>query len=34
VLVARAEAPDARALDALKADLARRLARHGIAFAG
>jgi phosphomannomutase len=34
VLVARAEAPDAAALEALKADLAARLARHGIGFAG
>ena len=34
VLVARAEAPDASALEALKADLAARLARHGIGFAG
>jgi phosphomannomutase len=34
VLVARAEAPDAAALEALKADLAARLTRHGIGFAG
>jgi phosphomannomutase len=34
VLVARAEAPDERALGALKQDLAQRLARHGVAFAG
>jgi phosphomannomutase len=33
VLVARAEAPDERALGALKADLKQRLAKHGIAFA-
>jgi phosphomannomutase len=34
VLVARAEAPDAPALEALQADLAERLARHGVRFAG
>jgi phosphomannomutase len=34
VLVARAEAPSEQALIQLKADLKRRLARHGIAFAG
>ena len=34
VLVARAEAPDERALAALKADLAERLRRRGIAFTG
>jgi len=34
VLVARAEAPDEKALGALKADLAQRLTRHGIRFNG
>jgi phosphomannomutase len=34
VLVARAEAPDEKALAALKADLAQRLGRHGISFNG
>jgi len=34
VLVARAEAPDERTLRTLKADLTRRLARHGVSFAG
>jgi phosphomannomutase len=34
VLVARAEAPDQPALEALKADLSQRLARHGIGFPG
>jgi phosphomannomutase len=34
VLVARAEAPSQDTLDALKADLAERLGRHGISFAG
>ncbi len=34
VLVARAEAPDAAALAELKKDLAQRLARHGVTFAG
>ena len=34
VLVARAEAPDEKALSGLKADLKQRLQRHGIAFAG
>jgi phosphomannomutase len=34
VLVARAEAPDERTLNGLKADLKQRLSRHGVAFAG
>jgi len=34
VLVARAEAPDEKALAGLKFDLKQRLSRHGVAFAG